>query len=70
MTGAMYPRIGEIEAFLEKEGALVSRMTGSGPTVFAIFRTQDQADQAAERLTASKSAEDCAIISCKFVYRI
>ena len=70
VTGAMYPRIGEIEAFLEKEGALVSRMTGSGPTVFAIFRTQDQADQAAERLTASKSAEDCAIISCKFVYRI
>ena len=65
-----HPDIGEIEAFLEKEGALVSRMTGSGPTVFAIFRTQDQADQAAERLTASKSAEDCAIISCKFVYRI
>ena len=70
VTGAMYPRIGEIEAFLEKEGALVSRMTGSGPTVFAIFRKQEQADKAAEKLKASEHAEDCEIISCRFIYRI
>ncbi len=36
-TGAEYPVIGELENFLLQHGAMGSIMTGSGPTVFALF---------------------------------
>ena len=70
VTGAMYPQIGEIERFFENEGAIVSRMSGSGPTVFAIFETEEQAQNAAEAFTKCSIAEDCQVISSRFVYRI
>ena len=42
-TGAAYPVIGELEAFLLRQGAITSIMTGSGPTVFGIFTEQQAA---------------------------
>jgi 4-diphosphocytidyl-2-C-methyl-D-erythritol kinase len=70
VTGAIYPQIGEIERFLENEGALVSRMSGSGPTVFAIFATQEQAQEAAAAFAAAHKDEDCIVFPCKFIYQI
>ena len=70
VTGAIYPQIGEIERFLENEGALVSRMSGSGPTVFAIFATQEQAQEAAAAFAASHKDGECIVFPCKFIYQI
>ena len=69
VTGAMYPRIGEIERFFEQEGALVSKMSGSGPTVFAVFADKQEAARAAQAFEAADEAKDCRIIVCDFVYR-
>ncbi|MFQ6009360.1 MAG: 4-(cytidine 5'-diphospho)-2-C-methyl-D-erythritol kinase [Candidatus Zixiibacteriota bacterium] len=33
-----YPELGKIREFLLKQGALMARMSGSGPTMFGIFR--------------------------------
>ena len=70
VTGTMYPEIGEIEKFFESKGALVSRMTGSGPTVFAIFTNGEEAQNAAEAFEAANKERDCRVIACKFIYRI
>lgn len=70
VTGAMYPKIGEIERFFEKEGALVSKMSGSGPTVFAVFADKQEASRAAQAFEAADEGKGCRIIVCDFVYRI
>lgn len=70
VTGAMYPQIGRIERFFENEGALVSRMSGSGPTVFSVFSTEEMAQSAAAAFKAAGIEEDCEVISCKFIYSI
>ena len=71
VTGAMYPLIGEIERFFEEEGALVSRMSGSGPTVFAVFADEQEAGRAARAFDAARGQKEmCEVIPCKFIYRI
>ena len=70
VTGAIYPQIGEIERFFEEKGALVSRMSGSGPTVFAIFTTQEQAQEAAAAFAEARKEEDCIVFPCRFIYQI
>jgi len=47
VTGEAYPMIGALEKFFTERGALVSRMSGSGPTVFAIFAEEDREKAAA-----------------------
>lgn len=49
-TGAVYPVIGELEAFLEERGAVRAIMTGSGPTVFGIFDDEAVRDAAFRQL--------------------
>lgn len=70
VTGAMYPRIGEIERFFEEQGALISKMSGSGPTVFAIFADKEKARLAAEAFEAVNKERDCRVVACEFIYRI
>lgn len=70
VTGAMYPQIGEIERFFRKEGALVSRMSGSGPTVFAVFREMQEAKRAAQAFEAVNKEKGCKVFYCDFIYRI
>ena len=70
VTGALYPRIGEIERFFEREGAIVSKMSGSGPTVFAIFADMEEAARAARAFEEADKEKDCKVIVCDFVYRI
>lgn len=45
-TGAAYPVIGRLESFFAEHGATGCRMTGSGPTVFAVYEDEDAADAA------------------------
>ena len=45
-----YAQVFEIKRALLEEGAMASSMTGSGPTVFGIFRDQATARRAAEAL--------------------
>ena len=70
VTGAMYPRIGEIERFFEEQGALISKMSGSGPTVFAIFADKEKARLAAEAFETVNKERDCRVVACEFIYRI
>lgn len=50
VTGAKYPVIGEIEGLMKAEGALQAIMSGSGPTVFGIFREKEKAERAGRRI--------------------
>lgn len=50
VTASHYPVIREIEDALMGAGALGSRMSGSGPTVFGIFETEGACGSAAEAL--------------------
>ncbi len=45
-TGAEYPVIGRLEQFFLERGALGSIMTGSGPTVFAVYEEKEKAQEA------------------------
>ena len=49
-TLSAYPEVAELKALMEKSGAEVTLMSGSGPTVFSIFRTVKEAKQEAAAL--------------------
>lgn len=59
VTGPMVPRIGEVEAFFLKEGALTARMSGSGPSVFALYENKEKAADALEAFFRSPVSEGC-----------
>ena len=59
VTGPMVPRIGEVEAFFMKEGALTARMSGSGPSVFALYEKKERAAAALEEFFLSPVSEGC-----------
>ncbi len=50
-TGAEYPVIGRLEQFFLDRGALGSIMTGSGPTVFAVYENEEVAGEAFAQLS-------------------
>lgn len=54
VTCARYPVIGEIKRRLLAEGAAGALMSGSGPTVFGLFRSAPDAQRAASRITAER----------------
>ena len=49
-TGEVYPVIGGLERYCLAQGARGALMTGSGPTVFAVYNEKDRADAAFARL--------------------
>ena len=51
---ALHPVIAEIRTLMEENGALKAMMSGSGPTVFGLFRDKRRAEKAARRLRASR----------------
>lgn len=51
---ALVPEILEISDLISSQGAVLTRMSGSGATCFGIFPSREAADQAADRLTALK----------------
>lgn len=45
VTVKKYPIIQEIKDFMKEKGALNALMSGSGPTVFGVFETQEKAEE-------------------------
>lgn len=58
VTIPLHSRIGEIKKRLIELGALGSLMSGSGPTVFGLFREQETAKTAAARLKEELDIRD------------
>lgn len=56
VTAVKYPVIGRIKETMMRGGALVSMMSGSGPSVFGIFEDQEQAEQAKAALVKEHDA--------------
>src|SRR6185369_8496153 len=50
VTIPAYPVIAEVKAAMLRSGALCAMMSGSGPTVFGLFRDQETAERAREEL--------------------
>ena len=57
VTIPMHPEIREIKRILKENGALNALMSGSGPTVFALFETEKEAERAAEAVRQTQRAE-------------
>lgn len=45
-----YPEIGRIKELLLRQGAVMSAMSGSGSTVFGVFRTSEEAQNASKNM--------------------
>lgn len=58
VTGKKYPVIGEIEKTMRKAGALQAIMSGSGPTVFGIFKERENAQKAMENIKSAGLAKE------------
>jgi 4-diphosphocytidyl-2-C-methyl-D-erythritol kinase len=56
---ARYPVIGEIKQQLLRRGAIMAAMSGSGSTVFGLFRSRRAANTAARALTRSDTTTHC-----------
>lgn len=52
VTVSIHPVISEIEENIEKTGALKAMMSGSGPTVFGIYESMNEAKASAEKIKA------------------
>lgn len=58
VTAGKYTVIGDIERILEDSGAVGAFMTGSGPTVFAVFDDEDKAKNGYEAVKRSALAPE------------
>ena len=58
VTTSKYGVIKDIEKILEDNGAIRAFMTGSGPTVFAIFDSKDKAEKGYEAIRESSLAPE------------
>jgi 4-diphosphocytidyl-2-C-methyl-D-erythritol kinase len=52
VTAKEFPVINEMKDTLRKEGAVFTLMSGSGPTVFGIFKTRERAGKASESFSS------------------
>ena len=58
VTVQKYPVIDEIKQVMKKAGAMNAMMSGSGPTVFGIFKDQETAELAQQEIQKTKIAKD------------
>ncbi len=63
VTKGMVPEVAELEGRLLEAGAMGALMTGSGTAVYGLFRDEDAAARAGERVNAH-FAGVCAPVSC------
>ena len=61
VTKEKYKVIGELEQILHINGALKSMMSGSGPTVFGIFKKKEEAVKALKAIGDKGSCEQCVL---------
>lgn len=59
VTIPIHPEIGEIKRRFMELGAEGALMSGSGPTVFALFTDKSRAEQAAEQMKREFSLKEC-----------
>lgn len=50
VTSLMHPEIEDIENIMKRSDVLGTMMSGSGPTVFGLFDSQDEAEKAKREL--------------------
>lgn len=65
VTVLKYPIIGQIKQIMIDEGAINALMSGSGPTVFGVFASKEQAEEAKKALEQSKLCAD--VFTAEFV---
>lgn len=70
VTGEKHPLIGQIERFMKERGAMAARMSGSGPTVFALFESDSEAHDAIELFGRDEISSGCEVFCSRFVYGI
>jgi 4-diphosphocytidyl-2-C-methyl-D-erythritol kinase len=58
VTVSKYPVITQIERILEDNGAIRAFMTGSGPTVYAVYETKERAEQGLRAVEESALAPE------------
>ena len=58
VTEKKYPVISEIKSEMKGQGALTALMSGSGPSVFGVFRTKEQAMEAYGAMEERELAKD------------
>ncbi len=63
VTGAKYPVIGALKAFMEENGAVRAMMSGSGPTVFGIYPDRETAARVAALLAERGTAKQIFVTS-------
>lgn len=63
VTIPAYPVIEEIKNCMKAAGAMNSLMSGSGPTVFGIFKDEEQAKQARKQIKAKRLANQIYVVS-------
>ena len=66
-TGEVYPIIGELERYCLLRGAMGARMTGSGPTVFAIYDDAAAADRTCAELREESAYRHFAVYRTRFI---
>jgi len=57
-----YPVVDSLKKRLLEKGAIISAMTGSGPTVFGVFDSRDTAEKAVEAMKPSSHGAWCRIV--------
>ncbi|MBQ6887836.1 MAG: 4-(cytidine 5'-diphospho)-2-C-methyl-D-erythritol kinase [Lachnospiraceae bacterium] len=65
VTVKKYPVIGEIREFMKKHGAENALMSGSGPTVFGVYKDRQRAEEAAELLNRENLAKQIFVTTIK-----
>jgi len=68
VTARDFPIIDELKGFLIERGAMSAMMTGSGPTVFGIFRERDGALDAAKALKKAYPGFNEIFVTRPYVY--
>ena len=62
VTVKEYPIIEQVKTHLMKQGAMGALMSGSGPTIFAIFKDKKTADNALESLRSIKDIKQAYVV--------
>lgn len=56
VTASLHPEIAELEKLMKESGAMNAMMSGSGPTVFGIYKDRVTAEESAEKIKKSRLA--------------
>lgn len=61
VTIALHPEIEQIKTFMKEHNAINAMMSGSGPTVFGLYASKEEAQAAADALKQTELARDICV---------